>query len=221
MHITEDDIVRQVRVALDENTQTTMLADDTDTLEMDDIIRSKIPDAVNSVRVSTPAWTLGEESLRLMASAAQDDGDDALHAIVKSDGSGMAVLPDDCLKPVSLMVSGWLRPVTEFITPEHPLYQRQHSRFSGVRGNPSRPVAVLRASATNLVSAETRPGRIVEFFSAGETEATVSLVYAARCDGPSDGGYDIEDGLVRQVIMKTAALTAATYGEAKNEEQGK
>ena len=64
------------------------------------------------------------------------------------------------------------------------------------------------------IAADTATGdKVIQFFSCDSTDATASLTYVRRTDGrPESGSYDIEEPLYRAVVLKTAALTAQTYG---------
>ena len=56
------------------------------------------------------------------------------------DGSGSITLDTEILRPVSLLMEGWQRPVTQFITTADPRYELQFNLFT--RGGTAKPVAV-------------------------------------------------------------------------------
>lgn len=60
----------------------------------------------------------------------------------KSDGSGTVTLPPNFLKLVDFMMIGWVRPVTEPLTPAHRDYTRQHNRIT--MGSAANPAVIIR-----------------------------------------------------------------------------
>ena len=56
-----DQLVRDVRICLDENdVQNSILADDSNTLQLDDIIKSKIGDAIDGIMTTAPLELVGD-----------------------------------------------------------------------------------------------------------------------------------------------------------------
>lgn len=201
MEVSGTDLAKDVRVAIDENTKTTAFTDgdgnaiDADTVEMDDIIRSKIVDGINAVRMAAPL-----SKLELTHTAP------AVEWIDAGKGIGQVTLPDDYLRLAMFRMSDWTHGVAQAISPVSPQYAQQFSEWKGVRGNPSRPMVAVSADAAT-------GGRVMEFFSSDDDTATARLVYVAREDGGS--AYHIEDGIYRAVVLKTAALTVAAYGNGE------
>ena len=207
MQYSEDTIVRDVRVAFDENTEVSSFAGsdgstfDSDTLEMEDIIRSKICDAINTVRASAP--------LSLLAMTHIQSGQEwPITWIDEEKGIGELPLPEDCLRIAMFKMSDWAYGVTAAISPGSTLYSQQFSRWQGVRGNPSRPqIAVSAGMPTG--------GSVVQFFSCAGTGATARMSYIKRISGrPESGSYEIEEQIYRPVVLKTASLVAMTYGNS-------
>lgn len=58
----------------------------------------------------------------------------------RQDGSGRITLDEGILRPVSLLMEGWHRPVTQFIDEASPLYELQFNPYT--RGGCAKPVAV-------------------------------------------------------------------------------
>lgn len=204
MRYAESTIIKDVRVAIDENAAITPVAGadgtalDTDTLEMEDIIRSKITDAVNAVRKAAP--------LPLLELTRKASGTDWPVTWTDEDkGIGEVAVPDDYLKLAMFKMSDWAHAVTTPVQADSALYHQQFSGWKGVRGNPSRPDIAIVTDMTTGRS-------VIQFFSCDSTAATAELTYVKRCDGADGGGYDIEAAIYRAVVMKTAALVAATYG---------
>lgn len=205
MQVTESTIISDVRVAMDENTAVTAFTDgdgtaiDTDTLEMEEIIKSKIADGVNAVRKAAP--------LSMLDLTRKASGDDWPVTWIDEDKCiGEVELPDDYLRLVMFKMSDWAHAATTPIAADTALYHQQFSEWKGVRGNPSRP--------NIAIAADTATGKdVIQFFSCDSTEATAELTYIKRCTGStgSSESYEIEGPIYRAVVLKIAALVAATY----------
>lgn len=223
MQVSEATIIKDVRVAMDENTSVAPFTDsdgntfDPDTLEMEEIIKSKIADGVNAVRSVAPLSKLEPASIK------SGEG----WPVTWIDGEkmiGEVPLPDDYLRMVMFKMSDWAHAATTPIAADSALYHQQFSKWKGVRGNPSRPnIAIATDTATGK--------NVLQFFSCDSTEATAELAYIKRCDGPSNqieidsaeskeiGSptrpslhmYEIEKAIYRAVVLKIAALVAAAY----------
>ena len=211
MQVSEATIIKDVKVAIDENTSVAPFTDsdgntlDPDTLEMEEMIKSKIADGVNAVRSVAPVSKL--EPARMASGESWP-----VKWIDKEKMIGEVPLPDDYLRMVMFKMSDWAHAATTLIAADSALYHQQFSRWKGVRGNQSRP--------NIAVATDTGTGKdVIQFFSCDSTEATAELVYIKRCDKPNKPDepntmYDIEQGVYRAVVMKTAALVAAAYGNA-------
>lgn len=191
-----DDIMRDVRVCLDQNMTSEQLLQtgDIDTLSLDDIVRSKILEAVVRVHTVAPAHLL---------EAGHNFGD----AIFWGDlESGWVLLPHDFLRLIVFEMSDWERAVFNAITPEAPEYALQRQRVKALRGTAQRPVCVLT----------TRPeGRALEFYSCKSEDAYVRrgqyLPYPVIDD---EGGIDISERCYTAVVYAVASLVSLTLGEA-------
>ena len=192
-----NDIMRDVRVAMDQNDIDAQLIaeNDTDTLELDEIIKSKIAEGVRRVHQSAPARLL-EEGHSFGDELYWDERE-----------SGHVLLPDDFMRLIAFRMSDWERTVYSAITPEDPRYARQSSRLKGIRGNPQKPVAAIVNRAE---------GKALEFYSCRSEEAQVAkatyLPYPVIDD---DGGIDISERCYEAVIYTIAGLVAATFGDAQ------
>lgn len=92
-------VERDVRIAIDENkTSEQLISDeDIDTLSLNDIIRSKIVEAVRRVESSAPVHYLEEGHVF----------GDAIYW--EENGSGWTLLPDDFMRLVAFRMSDWER----------------------------------------------------------------------------------------------------------------
>lgn len=189
------EIAREVRVTLDCNNMSDRLLDtgDVDTLTVDEIIVSKILDAVRRVHSQAPIFLL-------------ESGHTFGDAIYWGDqGSGWVLLPDDFMRLIVFRMSDWSRAVMTAITPMDPEYQLQGSQYKGLRGTPQMPLCVLNI----------RPeGKVLEFYSCKTTNAQVSeAVYLPYPRVDTDGGIDICERCYNAVIYTAAALVLTTLGE--------
>lgn len=204
MQYAESTIIKDVRVAIDENTTITSLTGpdgttfDTDTLEMEEIIKSKIADGVNAVRKAAP--------LSMLDLSRKASGTDwPITWIDEEKCIGEVAVPEDYLKLAMFKMSDWAHAVTTPVQADSAMYHQQFSEWKGVRGNPSRPnIAIV----TDMATGES----VIQFFSCDSTAATAELTYVKRCDEADNGNYDIETPIYRAAVLKTAALVAATYG---------
>lgn len=196
-------ILQDVRTCLDENKQTNALlvGNDVETLSLDDIIESKILEAVERVECEAPYYLLEQGHNFFNANDVVYWG---------SMESGYVLLPNDFMRLVVFEMSDWERPVYTVITPADPLYQRQSSRIKGVRGTAQKPVCAIAV----------RPeGRTLEFYSCKTTNAVV--VKAVYIPHPvisavnSQRGVDISERCYTAVVYTCAALTLVSCGEAE------
>ena len=131
-----DDLTKDIRIVLDQNTTSEQLFEtsDIDTLSLEEIIGSRLEDAARIVEKEAPLFLL--------------DGGEPFAQSISWDsrpgyGSGRTQLPDDFLRLISFQMSDWERPVSEAISDLDPSYAMQHSRYPGIRGNPQKPVVAI------------------------------------------------------------------------------
>lgn len=127
------DIVRDAKIALRKNPNTPPMAINAlpQQLTLDDILASRIVDAVRRAHLDAPLHLL-------------DTGCNFADAVYwRDDGSGWVLLPQDFLRLIAFQMDDWLMPVNTAITADHPLYCQQRSPWPGLRGNPERPVCAI------------------------------------------------------------------------------
>lgn len=194
-----EDIKRDIRIALDQNTNSTPLLNtgDIDTLSLDDIIESKISDAARIVSRDAPLHLLdGGESF----------GDGIVWFSHEGIGGGYIALPSDFLRLVSFQMSDWSRAVSVAITEDDPLYELQSSRYGGIRGNPQKPVVAIA----------TRPiGLVLEFYSCTAGRG-VYIKRATYLPIPTiyNGYIDFCEKLRPAIVYYAAYLTALSIERA-------
>lgn len=195
-----DRIKQDVRICMDENRTTdSLFADgDVETLKLDEVIESKILEAVKRVHLAAPYWLLEQGH----------NFEDEADAVYWGDlESGWVHLPSDFLRLVVFEMSDWERPVYKAISMEDPLYARQRSRVKALRGTAERPVCAIGV----------RPeGKVLEFYSCKSDDAVVTkAVYIPYPEVDEMGGVDISERCYDAVVYMTAGLALTGVGEAE------
>ena len=192
-----DKIMQDVRICIDQNAKSEALIEsgDIDSLALDEIIKSKIPEAVQRVHMDAPNYLL---------EGGHNFGDAIYWRELES---GWILLPADFMRLVVFEMDDWEQAVYQAISTDDPEYQKQRSRFKGIRGTAQRPVCVIAI----------RPeGRVLEFYSCKSTDAKVSrAMYIPYPKIDDDGGVDISERCYNAVIYTAAGLTLMTCGEAE------
>ena len=186
------DIERDVREALDENNASASFLDeeDAETLQLNELIRSKIEEGVRMVEKVAPPQML--ESGHLFGE----------EIYVDAEGRGRVVLPDDFMRLIYFRMSDWGVGVTEAISESEALYKRQKSRWRGVRGNAERPVVAMVSRSG---------GKILEVYSTSEGAQVSEGIYMPY-PKVKDGGIDIAEPCYAAVVYAIASLVLIAYG---------
>lgn len=199
----------EIRVALDQNMTSDQLisSSDIDTLSLEEIIESKIPDAARMVEIEAPHHLLGGgKTFGTSITWYDGEGSGSGSGSGEGYGSGNTKLPDDFLRLVSFQMSDWSYPCTNAITDQDPLYAAQFSRFPGIKGNPQKPVVAISVQPT---------GTYLEFFSCTQgSGVSVKRAHYIPIPTISDGNIDICPKLSRAIVYRAAHLVAAEIGDA-------
>lgn len=191
-----DKIVEDVRICIDQNMQSDALVEsgDIDTLALDEIIKSKILEAIQRVHLEAPNYLL---------ESGHNFGDAVYWREMES---GWVLLPSDFMRLVVFEMDDWERAVYTAISVDDPDYEKQRSRIKGIRGTAQKPVCVLAL----------RPeGKVLEFYSCKSTDAQVSrAIYIPYPVIDDDGGVDVSERCYNAVVYTAAGLTLMTCGEA-------
>ena len=188
------ELVKEVKVLLDRNQETSGLLTptDTDTLSQGELIQSKIVDAARIILEDAPASMLDGKTFNGLNTAwAESNG-----AYV-----GTVYLPSDMIRLLNVKASDWNRSA-EIITEEDDAYKIQFNRF-GVRGNPERPIAALIHNSGN---------RYLELFTSNSNTATVSLTYIGM-PSISEGKIDFPETLKDSIVYMAGYLTCISLGD--------
>lgn len=189
-----EQIAKDVRIALDENHVSDQLVEtaDIDTLTLDEIIRSKIVEAVKRVETDAPTHML-------------DGGYNFGDAVYwGSKCSGHVLLPRDFMRLIVFKMTDWERAVYTAISTDDPDYEKQSSRFKGIRGTAQRPVCAIVFRPEGLA---------LEFYSCKSESAQVAqAVYLPEPKIDDAGGIDICRRCYTAVVYTAASLTLLTFG---------
>lgn len=192
-----DKIMQDVRICLDQNMESDALIEsgDIDTLALDEIIKSKILEAVQRVHMDAPNYLL---------EGGHNFGDAVYWRELES---GWVLLPPDFMRLVVFEMDDWEQAVYQAISTDDPEYEKQRSWFKGIRGTAQRPVCAIAI----------RPeGRVLEFYSCKSKNAQVSrAMYIPYPKIDEDGGVDISERCYNAVIYTAAGLTLLTCGETE------
>lgn len=193
-----EDIIADVRTAMDMNPQDdSLLAEgDTDTLSINNLILSKIEDAAYQIENAAP--------LNLLDSGANLDCTVFWNENKGHEGTGWIILPTDFMRLVVFRMSDWERPVYTAIDNRNPIYERQSSKFIGIRGNACKPVVAIVKRST---------ARVLEFYSCNDTDAEVEqAVYLQKPKVDEYGGIELCERCYRPIVYYTAGLTQMALG---------
>jgi len=192
-----DKIMQDVRICIDQNMTSDALVEsgDIDTLSLDEIIKSKILEAILRVHRDAPNYLL---------EGGHNFGDAVYWRELES---GWVILPQDFLRLVVFEMDDWEQAVYQAISTDDPEYEKQRSRFKGIRGTAQRPVCAIAI----------RPeGRVLEFYSCKSKNAQVSrAMYIPYPKIDEDNGVDICERCYNAVVYTAAGLTLLTCGETE------
>lgn len=189
--VTISELVRDIKIILDENTENiSVLEDDTDQLQLEDIIKSRIVDAVRSIHEAAPSDML-DDGLNITSSP-----------VTLQDGSGYVPLPDDFMRMIIFKLETWSRPVIVPIADTDPLYFAQNSKFRGIKGGPDKPVCAITTGTS---------GRVLEFFSvAPGTNAIIQKAKYLPLPKIEDDTIKVCRKLLQPIRYQCAGLAALT-----------
>lgn len=147
-HVSVEELVKEIRITIDENrTENSYLKSETNNMELDEIIRSKLLDAVRAVSEEAPVSMLDAMPMDIPAAA----------QYMQTDGSGYVVLPPDFLRLVYFKMYSWRTGVYEAVDESSDVAMMQLNLFT--RGTPLKPVCVF--------SHDLSGNRTLEYYTVG------------------------------------------------------
>lgn len=187
--VSMEELIKDVRIALDENAdQSSYIQSNADNLELDDIIRAKLPEAARDVTESADVEMLEPETMAT--------------ELTVTEGGGKLTVPDDFLRLVSLKMKEWNRSVTVVAGEGSDIELMQRNRYT--RGTAMKPVCVMAFDASGK--------KVLEFFGKG-----TSIDWVLYMPIPAvENGYLPISRLLRQAIVRRAAgLVLVSRGETE------
>lgn len=199
-----DDLVKQVRIVLDQNMDGKALSmlGDTDTLTLDEIIRSTMVDAATAIEEAAPL-----EMLEGSNNAVVKDADYSILWGKQREGSaiksGEVSLPSDFLRLVSFKMNDWSYAVSTPTSRETPAYELLQNRYSGIGATPRNPAVALDI-----------PNGVLEFYCSAETAKVATFKYIPK-PVVKDGEITICPKLKRAIVYANAAMSAAVFSSVE------
>ena len=122
----------------------------------------------------------------------------------RTDGTGRIVLNDNVLRPISLQLDGWERPVTRFIDENHPLYELQFNRYT--RGGVVNPVASLISDGLGRM--------VIDYFSLPTSRQvhTLSSLLCILHPAAQADSYNLNPLLIDALCYRCAATVYDIMG---------
>jgi hypothetical protein len=199
-----NNIVRDVRITIDQNMSESALAGfgDTDTLALDDIIKSKIVDAAMLIFDNAPINMIGDAALCKNAMV-------IYKKVYNSDKSYYAeiAVPSTFYRLVSFKMNGWKKSITDedLIYPTDEEYAVQRSRIEGVRGCSERPIL---AYVPNIDEGDNE--YCFEAYSCTNNDP-YAFTYLPLPMITDDNKISLPQELYKSIVYATAYLTAIAF----------
>ncbi|WP_278815004.1 hypothetical protein [Leyella stercorea] len=205
-----DNIVRDVRIVIDENASSAplILDGDSDTLTLDEIIKSKIVDAVKKVEMDAPTRLL-ESGFNIEGIGYWKEGNTGNEVLNRNtvywenDLSGWMILPEDFMRLLVFRMSDWEKSVYTPIGITDEAYNLQSCPFTGIRGNTEKPVCAIVLRSVGLT---------LEFYSCTSKDATVEQAVYLPIPVIKNNGIYICKKCYSSIVYYIAALTELSIG---------
>lgn len=191
MQINIQDMIRKVRIAIDEQVPVDTESDFTERL--DEEIRHALRTACIQL--------CGELPLDMLLPTTLANADISIH-VTNTDGTGMISLPHDFLRLVKFKLNSWVQSVRQLTDPLSNEGRMQASTWT--RGTPEKPKAML---------GETRSGyRMLEYYTAGKNNNAYDHTVECFCyvGSPSESGdsmnLPIKQSCIPLIIYRAAGI---------------
>lgn len=204
------DIVEDIKIAIDQNqTENQIIAQEDNTLALDEIIRQKILHAARHLLETSDVAVI--DCGKALTGTPTEIGDVGVLSIYK------LACPSDYLRLLSLQMTDWKRAVHTAIPQSSAEYSELQSSFMGISGNPERPAVAECVGSDD--------SRWFELYSSADGSLKTGI--SRYCPIPkfetadhddSDTTPDVEclnfpERLYRMLVYQAASLVAATYKE--------
>lgn len=189
MNIT--DIIKDVRIVINE----AVVEGDSFSAETDKAIENFIRAALTHL-ASMPSYQGPTEDLK---------STDSIKVSNRPDGMYYATiqLPGNCIRPVSLEMKGWARPVFSFPVAMGSTFLSQYASVQGLGAGPNSPVAFLDLNGKNIIAHA--------FTGSSVTEYTLSYIPVPQVD--ADGTLDVPERYKDALIYTASALYLQSVNE--------
>ena len=194
MEITRADIIARTKTCMEELTpQWNGTFEQTEGVSIERYIDDKIDEQLRVLFITAPVILLPVTELKGQVVVQQ-----------RQDGTGRLQMPDNFLRPVSLQMEGWNKPVSKFINEQHPLYELQFSRYT--RGGVNKPVAVWSLDGSGC--------HIIDYFSLPATmkQHTVQSFLGVLLPTEDAMEYELHPLLVDALCYSCAAVVYDIWG---------
>lgn len=188
-----NELIEEVLVSLDENAvQCSYLLGNSDNLELDSLIQSKLLEAARDVTETADLKQLEPSVMETTVSPRA--------------GGGFLTIPDDFLRLVSLKMVGWNRSVNMVAEEGSDIDLMQRNKYT--RGSVMKPVCVF--------SHDVNGNRVIEYFGAGDVVKKALYMPIPKIKVGESGDMLPIPKLLRQAVVKRAAvLVLQVRGEAE------
>lgn len=202
-------IISDVRVILDENdVQNALLADAEYTLELDEIIASKIEDAMDAILLNAPLELLGAGEAFTPADVQWYAGGTTVEAQEGELAWCRFLRPANYMRLVKAMCSDWHKAVKATVSEDDDEYAQQRSMYAGLRGCPERPV---------VADVESMQGRVIEMYCSRTREVAFNYIKNASAYRVSGSNITLPDArLYRPICYQIAGLTLITLKDSEH-----
>lgn len=196
MTCTVANIKRDIRIALDQNMSSTVLATlgDVDTLSLDDIIESKIEDAAEAVLMKAPLSFIGDVSTSISGLFTNNVRGNRI--------VGKQALQAGFLRLVSFKLPSWPHALHDVLPSSSPLYLQVQSPY-GVCGTSDRPLIFI-------VPDTSAGNKSLEIYSPANTTEQPDISLCVTKPAIDGGNIALASMLVRPTVYYAAYLVALT-----------
>ncbi len=205
------DIIKAVRIILDENQSDSVLVSD-DTLDLDSLIESQITNGLRRALIIAP---------QSMVDNGQSFSSNQITWGKSQAGTGWGSidLPTDFLRLLSFKMSDWIRPVVNPITPDDPSYSQQKFNYPGLRGTPQCPVVAIVEGTSNkkleffCSYASTDANGAITSTTTPAIELAKYVAYPSIVTNNSIDQIDCGDNLYQPMLYFIASQVYYSFGE--------